>query len=207
MSSMYKHIIFDFGGVFLNADIARRGMEKDLAKIFNIPEKGIYEIWKAHMEKVAVGEETPREFLVLINKQLGLHLNIAKAYAEWKSYNILEKEQINWGLLDYVEQLKKKYKVHMLTNRFDFDNDSDKLTNELYGHFENVFVSHKEKLKKPDTKAFLNAIAKIGADPEECVFVDDLQQNVTVANELGIKGVLFTDLKTLKTDFKKLGIS
>lgn len=204
---MYKHIIFDFGGVFLNADRARHGMEKDLAKIFNIPEKEAYEIWKAHLEKVSVDEETPREFLVLINKQLGLHLNIGKAYAKWKSYNMLEKEQINWDLLDYVKQLKKRYKVHMLTNRIDLDNDSDKLTNELYSRFENVFVSHKEKLRKPDTKAFLNAIAKMGADPEECVFVDDLQQNVTVANELGIKGVLFTNLKTLKMDFKKLGIS
>ncbi len=203
---MYKHIIFDFGGVFLDLGGKHTGVPKDLAKIFNISEQKASEIWKDNKEKLLTGQETPQDFLVSMNTKLGLCLNIAKAYAEWKSYNTTEKEQINWDLLDYVRQLKKKYKIHMLTDTIDLDRSSDKWINEVDSHFENVFKSYKEKLKKPDKKAFLNAITKIDANPEECVFVDDFQPNITVANELGIKGILFTNLQTLKSDFKKLGI-
>jgi epoxide hydrolase-like predicted phosphatase len=203
---MYKHIIFDFGGVFLDLGGKHTGVPKDLAKIFNISEQKASEIWKDNKERLLTGQETPQDFLVSMNTKLDLRLNIAKAYAEWKSYNTTEKEQINWDLLDYVRQLKKKYKIHMLTDTIDLDRSSDKWINEVDSHFENVFKSYKEKLKKPDKKAFLNALTKIDANPEECVFVDDFQPNITVANELGIKGILFTNLQTLKSDFKKLGI-
>lgn len=49
-------------------------------------------------------------------------------------------------------------------------------------------------------------LEKINAKPEECVFVDDLQVNIDVANELGIKGVLYTNINQLKEDFETLKI-
>ena len=206
MVFMYKHIIFDFGGVFLDLGGKHTGIPKDLARVFNISEQKASEIWKNNKERLLTGQETPKDFLASMNTQLGLHLDITEAYTSWKSYNMTEKEQINWDLLDYVRQLKKNYKIHMLTDTIDLDRSSDKWVNKVDSHFENIFKSYKERLKKPDKKAFLNAIAKIGADLEECVFVDDFQPNVAAANELGMKGILFINLQTLKSDFKKLGI-
>ncbi len=142
----------------------------------------------------------------MINKKLGTHIDVDLAYETWKSYNKAEKEQIDWGLLEYVRQLKKNYKIHMLTDTIDLDRGSSKWINKVDVHFDNVFKSYEEKLHKPNKSAFTNVLAKIKAKPEECIFVDDFQANVDAANELGIKGILFTTLESLKTEFKKLGV-
>ncbi len=203
---MYKHIIFDFGGVFLDLGGKHSGIPHDLARIFNISEEKASEIWKNNKGKLLTGQETPAEFLAAMNKTLGLHVDVDRAYEEWKSYNRAEKEQIDWNLLEYVRQLKKNYKIHILTDAIDLDRSSSKWTNEVDSHFENVFKSYEEKLKKPDKEAFLNAIAKINAKPEECIFVDDFPANVASANELGMTGIIFTNLNSLKAEFKKLGV-
>jgi len=43
---MYKHIIFDFEGVFLDLGGKHSGIPHDLARIFNISEEKASEIWK-----------------------------------------------------------------------------------------------------------------------------------------------------------------
>ena len=204
---MYKHIIFDFGGVFLNLGEKYTTMPNALSRIFNVTQDRASEYWRENKEKLLIGKETPRKFLEEMSKELGVHIDLEKAYESWRSYHSAEKEQIDWKLLEYVRHLKKNYKIHMLTDAIDLDRESSRWTSEVDRHFNNVFKSYEEKLKKPDRKAFLNALKKIKARPEECLFVDDLKANVDAANELGIKGILFTNSKALKADFKKLGIA
>ncbi len=52
MISMYKHIIFDFGGVFLDLGGKHTGIPNDLSKIFNISEGEASEIWKDNKERL-----------------------------------------------------------------------------------------------------------------------------------------------------------
>ena len=86
MVFMYKHIIFDFGGVFLYLGGKHTGVPKDLARVFNISEQKASEIWKNNKEKLLTGQETPKDFLASMNTQLGLHLDITEAYTAWKAY-------------------------------------------------------------------------------------------------------------------------
>ncbi len=206
MIFMYKHIIFDFGGVFLNLGGKQTGIPKDLARIFGITEGSAATIWNEGKEKLLTGKETPKQFLSVMSKKLGVQIDVEKAFEAWKSYNRVEKEQIDWELVEYVRQLGKNYEIHMLTNTIDLDRKSDRLVSGVESHFSNVFKSYEEGLRKPDRRAFLNVLGKIKAMPEECVFVDDFQPNVASANEIGMKGVLFTNLASLKDEFRKLGV-
>jgi len=201
---MIRHIIFDFGGVFLDLG-ENKAVHYNIDKIFDIPEEKAVEIWKEHKEKLLLGQETPKEFLAKINTILGVSLDPIKTHKSWLSLNSIQKNLINWGLVEYVEKLKDSYQIHVLTNNIDLNDKSDSY-NSATKYFHNIFRSFEIGHRKPNKEAFLHVLEKINAKPEECVFVDDLKANVDAANELGIKGVLYINLDQLKEDFTKLNI-
>lgn len=46
----------------------------------------------------------------------------------------------------------------------------------------------------------------LGVKPSEAIFIDDRQVHVDVANELGIKGLLFTSTEKLVQNLQEIGI-
>ena len=64
--------------------------------------------------------------------------------------------------------------------------------------FEDVFVSGREGLRKPDPQAYLTLLTRNGLAPEHAGFVDDSPAYVAVAQELGLKGHVFKDADALE---------
>ena len=204
---MYKHIIFDFGGVFLNLMGQHSGVPKQLSEVLSIPENDAEKLWKENKEKLLTGKESPKQFLDRVVRGVYGNANMDEVHAKWEASDRVKKDQINWQLVDYVEQLRKSgYQLHMLTDTIDLSRKNDPIVKEIDTHFQNVFKSYEEGIKKPDKNAFINALKKIKAEPKECVFVDDYESNVKAASELGITAVQFTTTEKLKEVFERLGI-
>jgi putative hydrolase of the HAD superfamily len=55
--------------------------------------------------------------------------------------------------------------------------------------FDAVVISGEVKLRKPDPEIFWLVAERLGVEPEECVFVDDLIANVEGARQVGMVGV------------------
>jgi len=199
-----KYIIFDFGGVLIDLGGKYTGNPANLAKIFNISEEKSMEIWKENKEKLLTGKETPKEFLTRINKSLGSFIDVSESYEIWKKSNRIEKHQINWGLLDYTKLLRGKYKIYILTDTVDLDDETSELFNLIVRHFDGIYESFKIGYKKTDEEAFLYILKKINAKPEECIIIDDFQGNIAVANRIGLKGIIYTTLYQLKKDLQFL---
>jgi putative hydrolase of the HAD superfamily len=45
-------------------------------------------------------------------------------------------------------------------------------------------------MRKPEPRIFLHAAELLGLAPQECVFIDDIQANITAAEQIGFTGVL-----------------
>lgn len=58
-------------------------------------------------------------------------------------------------------------------------------------HFDAVVLSGEVGLRKPDPEIYGLAVGRLGVDPRACVYVDDLDVNVEVAESLGMTGVLY----------------
>jgi putative hydrolase of the HAD superfamily len=56
--------------------------------------------------------------------------------------------------------------------------------------FDVLVISGEVGIRKPDPEIFHLAARRLGVAPHDCVFVDDLDRNVMVAQELGMAGVL-----------------
>jgi epoxide hydrolase-like predicted phosphatase len=58
--------------------------------------------------------------------------------------------------------------------------------------FDAVVISAEVGMRKPEPRIFLHAAELLGLLPDECVFIDDIQANITAAEQVGFTGVLHT---------------
>ena len=61
------------------------------------------------------------------------------------------------------------------------------------GLFDTVVMSGECGMRKPEQAIFLHTAKSLGLEPEQCVFIDDLEANVAAAAACGMTGVLHTE--------------
>ncbi|WP_248255923.1 HAD-IA family hydrolase [Georgenia sp. EYE_87] len=71
---------------------------------------------------------------------------------------------------------------------------------------EDVLVSGREGLVKPDPAIFHLLIERYGLQPEATVFVDDSRANVAAAEAVGLRALHFTTAAQLRADLRALGL-
>ncbi len=65
------------------------------------------------------------------------------------------------------------------------------------------FTSFRLKRLKPDVEIYKDVLKKLGANPQEVIFVDDKKANVEAANSIGIKGIVYKQ-KNILADVKNV---
>jgi putative hydrolase of the HAD superfamily len=61
------------------------------------------------------------------------------------------------------------------------------------GLFDVVVISAEVGMRKPEPRIFQHAAELLRLQPEQCVFIDDIQANIAAAEQLGFTGVLHSD--------------
>ena len=57
-----------------------------------------------------------------------------------------------------------------------------------------------------DPEIFRAFCARFGVTPEECLFIDDVAQNVAAAQSLGFHGIVFTSADALRSELLRYGL-
>ncbi|GAB3733084.1 HAD family hydrolase [Nocardiopsis nanhaiensis] len=60
--------------------------------------------------------------------------------------------------------------------------------------FDTVVISGEVGMRKPEERIYLHTCERMGLEPEDCVFIDDLDHNVRTAEALGMTGILHSDV-------------
>jgi putative hydrolase of the HAD superfamily len=61
------------------------------------------------------------------------------------------------------------------------------------GMFDAVIISAEVGMRKPEERIFRHAAGLLGLAPAECVFVDDVEANITAAEAVGMTALLHSD--------------
>ncbi len=77
---------------------------------------------------------------------------------------------------------------------------------ETLGYFDRLVLSYEVGHIKPSSAFYLACSEASGADPADCVFIDDLLENVEGARSAGLVGVLYRDTDGLVADLAGLGV-
>lgn len=190
---MVKAIIFDFAGV-IGTDGYWVWLKENVS---NIEEKRPF--FQKISEEVDKGTITNKKFVEQIAKESGKDVNII-----WPQ--IFSKIVINTELLEYITQLKRQYKIGLLTNfTYEWLDELFQKYN-LTPYFDQTLISSQYKLIKPEAEAFYKILELLQVSKEEAVFIDDRQGHVDASNKLGLKAFLFTGNEKLKEDLENYGI-
>lgn len=70
--------------------------------------------------------------------------------------------------------------------------------------FDAVVISGEVRMRKPEPQIYRHTADLVGCRPEQCVFVDDLPNNVRGAVEVGMVGVHHTSFETTRDELRAL---
>jgi putative hydrolase of the HAD superfamily len=148
------------------------------------------------------GAVTPEDFRVRISEIAGVDVPYAEFY---EIYNDIFTPVP--PVLDVLTRVKAAgYKVLLLSNtdpeRFGFIRR--RFPEILF--FDGYVLSYELKLLKPDPAIYLAAARLAGSEPAECVFIDDMEENVKGAVETGLHGILYKPETDLEAELRKLGL-
>ena len=112
--------------------------------------------------------------------------------------------EIKWNaeLIEFIQnELKSKYKISLLSN---VGSEPGQLVNINKLPFDDILLSFEVGMAKPDLTIYDLAAKRLGLKPEECIFVDDLAENVEAAESIGMKGIVFKDYTDFLTNLNKI---
>jgi len=140
--------------------------------------------------ELEVGKVTPKEFCnrvrKVLNNQDATDLQIEDA---WYSM-ILD---IPASRVKVVQELSKTYNVYLFsnTNKIHIERLHRAFKTEHGIDFPSLFVkdfySHEIHERKPDLSSYQKVIELSGINPEESIFIDDLEKNIIGAQQSGLK--------------------
>ncbi|PWJ87899.1 putative hydrolase of the HAD superfamily [Oceanotoga teriensis] len=110
---------------------------------------------------------------------------------------ILKKDTIN-----LIKDLKKNYRVICGTNTLQAHYNIHK-NNGDYDVFDYVYASHIIHLVKPDKEFFKYILNEENIEAKDVFFIDDYEENVQSASEIGIKAIHFDNAKNVRLKLKE----
>jgi HAD superfamily hydrolase (TIGR01509 family) len=118
---------------------------------------------------------------------------------------IMQSDHIrNIAMIEYIRSLRPVYKVALLSNigrgvmsRLFGDAELEEL-------FDAVVLSSDVGMIKPDPNIFKFTSDKLGILPEECLMVDDVEDNIDGAKAVGMQGVVFNTTDEFISDTNRL---
>ena len=113
----------------------------------------------------------------------------------------------NVPVIDLFKRLKSNLKLILLSNtdveHFGFIR---KRFPEIF-LFDDYVLSFEVGCMKPDPNIYMVALKKAGVRPDECVFVDDLEENIDGAQRLGINTILYRPRTNLEAKLRQMNLT
>lgn len=107
---------------------------------------------------------------------------------------------------ELIKQLKKKnFQIYVLSNTSSiFHILLDSVLSKVSSVLDGYVISCGVKMMKPQKEIYLSLVNKYQLDIKDCIFLDDLEENVEAARTLGIKAFQIKERKEISNILKDL---
>ena len=193
----YKNIIFDFGNVigrFNGRYILQHfcSSEED----YQILAGSIFSRWP-DLDKGTLDYELNIE-TVASEVPARLEENVRTFFRDWPVYVDLLPQTV-----DFIRELRQTdAKIYLLSNASTYFAEwfSDR---EPIKDFDGIVFSAPLKMAKPEPEIYQYLFNRFDLRPEDCFFIDDLEENIKTGKSLGMDGIVFTgDIDAVKNSIE-----
>jgi epoxide hydrolase-like predicted phosphatase len=200
---MIKCVISDLGNVILKFDnsIFFRKMSKISP---HTPEQMAQLVTENSglLRAFGTGKISPLEFYKEVSQKLQLTIDFESFFS---AYNDVFGPKTE--VLKILMQLKTKYRLILLSNTDAMHVGFIKKKFPEMFFFDDYVLSCEVGWMKPHPRIYQIALRRAKAEAGECVFNDDIEENIEGAAKMGIHTILFTPQTDLEAELRKLNIS
>jgi putative hydrolase of the HAD superfamily len=185
-----KALIFDLGNVLFEIDIPLCSRN-----VFSLLDSGVNrsefkESFRQKNEALETGELSKAVFINFILRHSKKGVQALDVILAWNSMLI----GMPGNHFDMLKQLKKKYKLYLLSNINAFHHPrflemiaEDHGITDFDTYFDQCFYSHKIGHRKPESLTFEYVLKQIQFKPQEVLYMDDTLEHLNTAKLLGIQ--------------------
>jgi putative hydrolase of the HAD superfamily len=191
-------VVCDYGGVLTNPlfetlDRFSRGSGLEVAAIVEALKAATERYGASPMAELEVGAITEGELVARISAELPQG---SWSLPEGMTFGRLwfAGRTGNPSLVAFLRELRfRGYRLALLTNNVMEWEELWRATVPADELFEVVVNSAHEHVRKPDPEIYRRLLARLDLKGEQCLFVDDVPENLVPAQQLGMHTVHFTD--------------
>jgi putative hydrolase of the HAD superfamily len=189
-----KNVIFDFGNVLFDLDLP--SIEREFRQLFAERYETAFQALRTRrvFELYETGGMGTDEFVEAVRRAGGEpYLTERQVVDAWNSIFIAMPK----ARFEFLLRLRQTHAVFLLSNINDLHERwiADYMQRE-HGivdyqsrYFDGVYFSHLIRLRKPDRDIYEYVLADAELNAADCVFFDDLPENIEAARAVGIQGV------------------
>jgi putative hydrolase of the HAD superfamily len=183
-----ENIIFDLGGVILDVDynLTRTAFEK--LGVVHFDEMYSQANADQLFQKLETGEISEDQFYKELNRCTGLHLSSEEIRTAWNAMLLSFREKS----LHFLEQIRPKYKIYLLSNTnyihlnsFKETFHQKRRTKTFEEYFDKAFYSCEIGFRKPDAACYDWVTKELKIDSAKTLFIDDSLHNIEGAKKAG----------------------
>lgn len=206
---MIKNVVFDMGNVLILFY-----PEKTFSKY--LPDKKDVDIILDVFYRSGIfrdcdrGIKTYAEVIDEVSDKLPPHaLAVLKEIYLEKGYGLTEMPPFP-EMYDLVTELKTNgYKIYLLSNAgYDFYEYSPHKP--VISLMDGKIISCEHKVLKPEKEIYEILFNSFSLDPAECIFIDDVEENIQGSIDCGMDGIVFSpaleDVSVLKDKLRQKGV-
>ena len=193
-----KALYFDLGGVIVRTEdkTLRTALGQRFGMSYDEMDRFVFGCETA--KKASIGLMTEEQHWRDVARRLG-------ADDEWKPIAdaFFAGDRIDRSLLDFIQSVRPGLKTGIISIAWD-GLRAYMQEKGFLAPFDEIIVSAEVGIVKPDPRIYHFALQKLGVQPGEAIFVDDMPENIAAANALGMKGVHFRSVEQTLADIKQL---
>ncbi|MDR0711318.1 MAG: HAD family phosphatase [Prevotellaceae bacterium] len=198
---MIKSIIFDFGNVLIEWDPRRIFREMVPAEELDSFMQNVWkEEWNNNLDSGVPLADNERK----LKQKYPQHSSyIAAFHARW--YDSLgEENRESVALLTRLQNAG--YTTYGLSNWSAETFPVARKAHPFFSSFNGIVLSGEEKVCKPNPQIYAILLERYKLLPNQCVFIDDRQENLNTAKEMGITPILFTSAAQVREELRRIGV-
>jgi glucose-1-phosphatase len=144
----------------------------------------------------------PEQFAANVMETLGFRCELPQFSEIWSSIFLPETLIPDSA----IENLASRYRLIIVSNTNRLHFEMLERTYPIFRHFFGHILSYQVKAMKPDPALYAAALHMAECLPHECVFIDDLPENVDGAELAGFDGIVFQSFTQLSEELRRRGV-